>query len=330
MIHNANEPLEDEAAHWAMRTLSGDLSPDERASLDVWLRNNPHGQKIFDELIEVADLAALAGHNEASQILERDLEAFASKPLSRRAWLLGVPAMAASIAGAAVFVSISSNVPNEPIKYATMRGENREIALEDGSRVFLNTNSKLTVLYTQDARNVEFDGEAVFDIERDPSRPFVISSTNARTRVLGTRFNVNAAPAQTVVSVLSGVVEVSPLSATSTTSIKPVTILAGQQVEVSNDENTLKVVDFDVDRVTAWQRGLVKVENRPLIDVVNELNRYYPAQIKLASRDLHSIPVTGGFDLTDQKSAIQALQIALSLEARVDNSGNIILEADDF
>ena len=324
-----NQPIDDSAARWAARTLSGIMEPHEKTALEGWLAADPRHQQAFDSYIEISELASEAHDASAAAALERELEAFAHERSSRWSWLVAAPAMAASIAAAALFFGVMTNAQPQPERYATVRGETAVITLKDGSAVSLNTDSVLEVSFSNDERRVSLGrGEALFDVARDAERPFIVSSPTAEARVLGTRFNVRATSRKTIVSVLSGVVEVDSVSTSTSaggaTDIAA-TLIAGQEIVVTPESNSKNVRGFNPDAVTSWLRGKAVYENQPLSAVIADLNRYYTAEFVLGDDSLDNIPVTGGFDLKDQAITVEALEIALSIRARKTASGQIIL-----
>ena len=327
MKGNISQLIESDAARWAARTLSGNMEPAEKSDLERWLMADSRHQYAFDSYIEITELASEAHDAAAAASLERELEVFASERASRWSWLVAAPAMAASIAAAALFFGLMTNSQPQPERYATARGETAVITLQDGSAVSLNTNSVLEVSFSSDERSVSLArGEALFDVVRDAERPFVVSSSTAEARVLGTRFNVRATDEATVVSVLSGVVEVDAVKETlRKTKDIAVTLIAGQETVISSASTSKDVRTFNPDAVTSWLRGKAVYENQPLSAVISDLNRYYTTQFVLGDESLGDIPVSGGFDLKDQTITMEALEIALSLRAEKNPSGQIVL-----
>jgi len=320
--------IDDEAAAWAARALSGEMSAAEQQVLDAWLVADAHHRQAY---IEYADVIALVDQVEASSAeknLQCDLEDFAKTHNSRISWRIAAPAMAASITAIALFIGVFTQTTTDSVSYATKQGETLEVVLADGSSVSLNTNSQIEVTYTQENRQVRLvEGEALFDITRDRSRPFIVSSQNAEAVVVGTRFNVHATASETIVSVLSGVVEVDaapnkldrkPLSTTA------VTLIAGQEVSVDETGAHEAVRSFNPDAVTSWRRGEAYYENEPLSAVIADLNRYYAIELILGDAEIGEIPVTGRFDLKNQAVTVEALSVALSLHAEKTETGNLV------
>ncbi len=327
MKGNISQPIDDRAARWAARTLSGVMKPEEKTALAGWLEADPRHRQAFDSYVEITELASEAHDVAAAAALERELEVFAHERSSRWSWLVAAPAMAASIAAAALFFGAMTNSQPTPERYATARGETAVFTLKDGSAVSLNTDSVLEVNFSNEERSVSLArGEALFDVTRDAERPFVVSSATAEARVLGTRFNVKAMGESTIVSVLSGVVEVNAVKeSVHRAADAAVTLIAGQETIFIPDSNKKDVRTFNPDAVTSWLRGKAIYENQPLSAVIADLNRYYTAQFLLGDDSLGNIPVTGGFDLKDQAITIEALEIALSLRAEKNPNGQILL-----
>ena len=318
----------DEAAKWAARSLSGEMTDEEKAALDEWLNADPRHQESFDAYIETALVATEAADASAEDALFEDLEQFAEKRRSRRRWLAAAPAIAASAAAAAIFFSVTMNSADSPSRYAALHGEMVEINLADGSLVTLNTDTEIDVRVDAQQRTVRLlKGEALFDITRDTKRPFVVASKRAQATVLGTRFNVYEKADETIISVLSGVVEVD--AAGSAEMQQPVTLISGREVSVGGAGDRINVRDFDPDAVISWRRGLAYYENEPLAAVVEDLNRYFHRQLVIGDSELNDIPVTGSFDLKDQSAAVEALRLAFSLEVEDQDASRIVFLPDE-
>jgi ferric-dicitrate binding protein FerR (iron transport regulator) len=154
-----------------------------------------------------------------------------------------------------------------------------DITLADGSRVWLNAGSSLSypVAFTGKERNVQFTGEAYFEISHDPSRPFTVtrSGDDVRIKVLGTSFDVNAYDDEsaTKVTLIEGSVKVS--KGKNTSLLKP-----GQQVQVKGDNN--KVVNgIDIDEVMAWKNGKFRFSEKTDIEMImRQIARWYDLDVE--------------------------------------------------
>ncbi len=164
--------------------------------------------------------------------------------------------------------------------YSTAVGELRAVSLPDGSSVLLNTASRLKVHFNEGERGVELlGGEALFTVQRDAQRPFLVRTDSAVIRVLGTQFNVDRRPDATRVAVLDGAVSI-------TERVKkkdpPVELRAGREMEISRGGNRSAVAPLNSARVTAWQQRRLYFKEDTLEDIAAEFNRYNrKAQIRL-------------------------------------------------
>lgn len=326
MIKTLRETIDDQAAAWVARSLSGAFSAEDEAAMTVWLAADNRHREAFDSYMHIANCASVAADSAAELSLENDLIQFAEKSAARRPWFIGVPAIAASIAAAAVFVVAVIDTGESYSTYATLRGETEEINLADGTVIALNTDTEIQVEIDSNRRSVRLiKGEALFDVARDPQRPFVVTSSIAETSVLGTSFNIYEKDDETIVSVFSGVVDV----ASKLVNDSAVTLIAGQEVAIDEDYGQQEIRIFQPAAVTSWRRGLAYHENTPLSEVIADLNRYFSIELALGDSTLNDIPVTGGFDTKDQSVAVEALSIALSLRAESESDSRIVLYPDD-
>jgi ferric-dicitrate binding protein FerR (iron transport regulator) len=175
----------------------------------------------------------------------------------------------------------------QPVTQTAPRGERLAFRLPDGSRVELNSGS--TLRYERefgDERIVRLDGEAFFDVT-DGSRSFVVRTFNADVRVSGTRFNVRAwttdpAPS-TLVTLVEGRVTLHPQNDPGRT----VRLDPGDTRRVAHAQSdSVRAVDVSVDAVTAWRRGDLIFKDRPLGQVLREVERRFAVELTLQPSSL--------------------------------------------
>ncbi len=306
--HSAALQPHEAAAYWRAREMSGEMTPDERAELELWLAQARANQRAWSELDE-ALLAVDAGAEALlADEFERQLYEAAAIRKPSNGMRFAAAACAAAVVGAIV-ISLSF-APRETTSqaYETAIGGSAEIALADGSVVELNTATKLNVAFSDNRRSVRLDGgEAIFNVARDQARPFIIDTPQARITVTGTLFDVEALTNRSAVYVLSGAVEVAPRAS------EPVTLLAGDSVVIDVDGVAGRVAAFDPNYMLAWRTGKVRFREEPLERVVTELNRYFKTSIAIVDPSLNDLPVTGDFDIQDQATVVEALAQAFSL-----------------
>lgn len=195
--------------------------------------------------------------------------------------------------------------------YVTRAGASRHDVLADGSEITLNTDTSVAVDLQPNERRVRiFRGEAFFNVAGDAARPFVVTTADGATRAVGTAFNIRKRNEGTVISLVSGRVNVSTGGGASAVA----SLEAGEEVDLDRSQ-VGRIRPFDADSVTAWRRGQVVFFQTPLGKVVEELNRYRWGRIVIVSDRLRSLPVTGVFDARRPAEAISIIETTLGVSA---------------
>lgn len=164
-------------------------------------------------------------------------------------------------------------------KIETPKGGQFQLILSDGTKVWLNAASSLRYPSTfgPGERKVELDGEAYFEVAKNVTKPFLVSSSKQVIEVLGTHFNVNAYTNEPVVSttLLEGSIKV--ISSTNTYKI----IRPGQQSSIDKDyEPEIKVKNIDTDEAVAWKNGYFMFEKEELGSILRKVSRWYDVEIE--------------------------------------------------
>ncbi|WP_263143677.1 FecR family protein [Pseudomonas sp. RIT-PI-AD] len=216
----------------------------------------------------------------------------------------GLPlAIAACLAVVAVGLALPTLRPGGYADYRTQTGERRLIELADGSRVWLNSDSALSEDFSPGLRRLRLlRGEALFEVAKDPARPFVVEAAGGRVRAVGTRFDVDSRGPRVRVDVSEGVVQVDSAGG------QPVSLAAGQRLSYRERGAPGAVQPLDLYSASAWQRGKLIFNRRPLGEVLDELERYLPGRILLTDRDLGRHRVSGVFDLDDPAALLTTLE----------------------
>ncbi len=180
--------------------------------------------------------------------------------------------------------------------YTTGVGEQQLVVLEDGSRLSLNTDSRVRVRMDSSRRNVNLDsGEALFEVAKDPRRPFVLRVAGSEVVALGTVFSVRleagrARAGETVsVTLVEGRVTVSSIAQRSdgepawALPMKPGDRVrqAGLAGAGAGAESSIEVDRPRIEAVMAWKRDEAMFDDTSLSDAIRELNRYNRTQIVL-------------------------------------------------
>lgn len=299
--------LNAEASAWLAR-LHGPRSSETQGAFQDWLKADPAHPEAFERATELWDLLPGAA--------EFDMEPRHS--VSRRFVPLAIAASLAVVAG----VSAMTVLLNQPLTFDTRVGEQRTAALDDGSRISLNTDSQVTVKFDSDEREVLLDrGEAMFDVAHDAARPFVVKAGEERIKALGTSFVVRRDGDRVRVTLLSGKVEVTHAGEQP----RVLAVLTPGE-RVSAAPATVPVLDRpELDAITAWRRGELRFRDTPLSDAVAEVNRYGRQRVIVNDARLAALPISGVF-ATDNPAEFAAA-VAQLHGLRVQREGEAVLLA---
>jgi transmembrane sensor len=302
------EEINQAAAVWAARADRG-LTAEERNELSAWLSLDRRREGAY------LRMSAVMAHTEGLAELRGEGRRGELQPArqTRRLWLLGGGAIAASIVGGLL---IPKTV--RPSEFDTRKGEKRVVTLADGSIVTLNTATRLQVSFSNTERLIRLvEGEALFDVAKDASRPFIVLAGDADVRAIGTSFTVTRRGSRAVdVLVREGVVEVTrPMEVQAV----PIRVPANRRATVSGKETKIAVASVapaEINRELAWREGRLVFAGESLASAADQFARYSDVRIVIAEPELAGRGVAGVFDAGDPVGFAQAA--ALSLDARAE------------
>jgi transmembrane sensor len=329
--------LAQRAAEWLETLKSGDER--DRAAFVEWLRQSKLHVEQYLEMVAIdRELQRLdpAQGEDVAELLKRiapniielkrpgggRMQVAAAS--GRRKFLRIGVAVAAGIALCSVTLLWRFDGGRSRGDFATAIGEQRTLTLSDGSVVTLNVASEIKVDFSSGARVIHLkSGEAVFKVAHDVARPFVVHTSTANVRAVGTQFNVDQRPDGTVVSVLEGRVQVTALAQNLQGSPIPKPTIeslnAGEQARVQPNGRIEMRAHADVNKAIAWRQRRLVFEETPLEDIVREFNSYGPPmQLKIEGIEPGSRRYGGIFDADDPNSLADLLsqEPDLSVERR--------------
>ncbi|OCW24719.1 FecR family protein [Pseudomonas sp. S3E12] len=308
----------DEAAQWFVRLQDAGLDATERERFDAWRSEKPEHQYEFDVLQglwSAADLVPKAR-------LQALGEATAERP-NRRGVLRY--AVAASVVAVALGLGLFSGLDHpKPYRadFSTRLGEHRQVALPDGSTMDLNSRSVVSVHYEKGRRSVELkQGEAMFSVEHDTRRPFVVAAGAGQVTVTGTRFDVRRDDDQTRVVVEVGTVKVQGRSPN-----EGVTLTAGLGTHINDQGLVAASYAVNTEELTAWRSGKLVFNNASLGEVAREVSRYRERPLRVSTPAVGNLRLTSVFKANDTDALLKALPHILPVALRTlpDGSQEII------
>ena len=181
----------------------------------------------------------------------------------------------------------------------------RQIALNDGSKITLNTDSAIAVHYTTHMREIALlQGEAFFEVAKDAQHPFIVNAQAAQVRAVGTAFSVLTQSHQTQVDLLEGIVEV-------THGEQKLRLSAGQRVLINDKHQTLNKENKAVESMALWREGYLQIDSLSLQEAVVQINRYFSGKVILINSQLADKKVSGVFGINTLNQAVASFSTAV-------------------
>jgi ferric-dicitrate binding protein FerR (iron transport regulator) len=226
-------------------------------------------------------------------------------------------------------------------------GEKKTLLLPDGSKVTLNAGSTFTILknFNERLREVTLEGEAYFEIERNPQKPFIIHTVSMNIKVLGTIFNVKAYPTDKTLetSLLKGSVEVTLKNE----NFRKVILHPDEKIVLINPlfrnesqtHNTLKeeakkekhtianlTYDADSSRLeVSWIEDRLAFNDNSFEEVATELGRWYNVSVQFEDDIVKQYRFTAIFDHKTIREVLNALQLSRYFNYTIENGNEITI-----
>ena len=312
--------IDDAAARWAARVDRAPLSTEEQLELDQWLSSDSRHLGAFAKAqaisVHFERGRALGSHFDPAHFAEGDPGIRIPR---RRVLVLGTVGAAAAIAGTAIVRAISTH--DEERTFETQIGETRTVPLEDGSVITLNTSSRVAVSYTHYRRTVRLlGGEGLFDVGKDPLRPFVVDAGAAAVRAVGTSFAVLLLPEMPMTLVVrEGVVELDPDADSPRSAIR---VPANMRVIVPGEApiRTMAISPSDIDRELSWREGRIAFQGDSLGAAARQFARYSDISIVFSDPSIAQERITGLFVANDPVEFSKAVALSLRLHVRISDN----------
>lgn len=312
--------VRDDAARWFVRLQEPAVSADEQQRFDAWLNQHPQHRDEFQLLQGLWTAADLLPAPRLKALAETRPARRERRPLLRYA-------VAASVLAVALGLGLFSGL-NHPGSYSaefsTVLGERKHVALPDGSVIDLNSRSRLQVHYEEDRRLIELsEGEAMFSVEHDSSRPFVVEAGSGKITVTGTRFDVRRDVTQTRVAVEQGTVKVQGHDAPDNEFIN---LTAGLGTHVDAQGKVAAAYAVNPAELTAWRGGKLVFNNARLSEVAAEVSRYREQPLTVSNPGVANLRLTSVFKSDNTDALLKALPNILPVAIRTlaDGSQEII------
>lgn len=315
-----------EAASWITVLGRDEVSAEDTAKFKAWRAQSDRHRKAFDSLSALcADLPILKEIDDVAEATVMSLPP-ETRFLPRRT----VFAMAASVAMVLVaggaYQALQTRSLNQVAEFETEIGKQRTFELADGSTVQLNTASKVEVEYSRTGRTLRLtEGEAFFDVEKDPKRPFSVYAGDGVVTAIGTAFSVRVRDNTALeVTVEEGRVALAKQLTVSTpeasvapaiNSARTAQLSAGQTTVFDETVEEIKQMPAaELERKLAWRDGMLAYSGEPLSEVIADISRYTDLKIDVDDPALLERQVAGYFKAEEVDASISSLALSFGLQ----------------
>ncbi len=301
---NAQKKRNREAADWILRNSDPNQSPSDKARFQEWLDRDPENRRTY------AAAERLLG--DASRAIQSDSALANIKVKSRSGAKPIIATLLVAALATGAFFALDGPMRLEADVIAGTN-EMPVITLEDGSEVQLNSSSAIAVDFTDGRRTVRLlQGQAFFQVAHAVERPFTVVAGTARVTALGTAFDVRYGNDDTEVTVTENAVQIE----VDGNSAGTVRVGRGQQAIYDYAKKEMAITPVDSLIALAWKRGQIVLDNTPLSNVVEEMNRHFYGRIVVADSTLASRRVSGTMKIADTDDAVAFVVRALHINAR--------------
>ena len=346
--HKRFTSISEQAAEWLVELEDGGADVERRRAFLNWCKQSPLHIK---EIMQVTALQVELGRNERltasveelvalvhqaqDEVVELGTATGATRDTGWRSrWRLGLAASVVAISVAATWALLLPSAAVTVQHHRTDIGEQRSLALSDGSMITLNTQSEIRVAFDDDERRVTLvAGEALFDVAKDPQRPFLVAAGSMDLTVVGTQFNVYRQHGQTALTVVEGSVSVEATAESALASdLAPrepeLMAQAGDHVVIASSGSIVLEPRPDVAQVTAWTERRLIFNDRPLGEVAAEFNRYNHMALHVDDAALAERPIRGVFNAHDTEVLVVFLENQPGIRVERSADGIRVLSAE--
>jgi transmembrane sensor len=325
-IESLPEPVRAEAAVWLARLHCDLRSADTERAFRAWFAASPLHAAAFERMTNTWEATrALDLTDEAP---EPRVTAFLRRPVRKTVWVVAFSIVALVIAGALFWP------PTQPWRGQLVQtdfGERRSLSLPDGSRLVLNTDSRVFVQYQASERRLTLEkGQARFEVAHAANRPFIVEAGGKEIIATGTAFDVSYTSSNDVAVVLfEGRVTVSPSAASDASApAVPVILEPGERAQFDRAAVTIRAVT-KLDREEAWLGGRAVFEGTPLRDAIAEMNRYTRRRLEYSDPAIGRWRISGTFSVDDIDAFARSLVDLFPVSAEFSNQRIVLRPTND-
>lgn len=311
------------------RKLSGEATAEEEKILDNWIRDDQSNRELFNQYSRLWERTGKAEQLQQTDI-DKEWRRFSDavskgKKVRTLSRMNNITRLAAAVV-AGLILAFSGLLIYRTAAYKTVKtvAEVREVSLPDGSSVTLNSGSELRypVSFGKSSRDLELQGEAFFDVEENPEKPFSVEAGGIRVKVLGTSFNVEAAAGQNIVTVIvaNGKVGIFDESGNEMKG----ELLKGEKALINTATGSLSLNTNTDPNFNSYKTKHIVFKNSGLEQVISTLEKTYNTNIRVENPGVTENRITVTFNNKDLDYILRTIEATLDLEIEIKDDEVII------
>ncbi|MCT7911243.1 FecR domain-containing protein [Arcobacter lacus] len=298
-----NENIQEKAAYFFTCKKDG-FTKSQELEFNTWINENIEHKKAFEKVERLQLLYSSLSKNIKDKISQEVHQEIKSEKSFKKAKIFKIAASILLLIGVSLFTV--NEYLNFGIKHTFVTDkEIKDIVLPDGSRVVVDAKTKLDIKYYKDKREVNLSfGKALFDVAKNPDKPFIVNANMIKVEVLGTNFEVKNEKDKIDVDVIRGKVKVEQ---NRNDEIKELAILTeGKHISFDKQNSKVRLKDIDIKTIASWKDGVLFFQDDSLEKAINEFKKYKDVNIVI-QKEAQKYSVSGSFPIDDMDKFLFAL-----------------------
>lgn len=305
-----------------LRYFSGDASQEEIKEIEQWIEESLENGKIAKDVYAIylaSDALHTIRQTNTATALKETWQRTKKRNISLLSWVQRIAAILLIPLLISFAYYVTRKEPVQYVEYRTNPGMIAKVELPDGSNVWLNSSSwvRHPQQFTDGAREVEIEGEAYFEVEKDENKRFIVNTpADLQVEVLGTEFNIEAYPGEPEVktTLVSGSVK---LSFRDSQNRKKERTLKPDEEFTYNTKTKGEVIDQPyIPTLTAWKDGRVILKNTPFEETLKILNKRFNVEFVVKNAKLYDNYFTYTSDSQQLSLFLDAFKISSGIQYR--------------
>jgi transmembrane sensor len=288
------------------------FTPEQQGAFEAWYAQSPEHQKAFENVQKMASLYATLSKNVKDEIVQSVHQEIKREAIFRRNRYFAIAASILLVLCLGVYERyLAFFVPHS---YATEK-QTQQVLLPDDSTVLLDVKTKAVMRYANTKREITLEeGKALFDVAKNPDKPFIVHAGTLNIKVLGTHFEVKNYNNRVEVSVIEGIVSVETAEKESLA-----TLTQGKKLSFDTQNNHMSLKNVPIANIASWREGILMFHDETLQSALDEFKHYQDLNISV-QKEVQNFSISGSFATDEVDKFLRALTkiYALKVDKKAD------------